>query len=44
MRHRRDARELAYRLTEHLGLEAESGVRQGLDLLLSIERDDACSR
>ena len=30
-----------YRLTEHLSLEAESGVRQGLDLLFSIERDDA---
>lgn len=30
-----------YRLTEHLSLEAESGVRQGLDLLFSVERDDA---
>ena len=30
-----------YRLTDHLGIEAESGVRQGLDLLFSIERDDA---
>ena len=30
-----------YRLTDHLSIEAESGVRQGLDLLFSIERDDA---
>ena len=30
-----------YRLTDHLSLEAESGVRQGLDLLFSVERDDA---
>ena len=30
-----------YRLTDHLSLEAESGVRQGLDLLFRIERDDA---
>ena len=30
-----------YRLTDHVSLEAESGMRQGLDLLFSIERDDA---
>ena len=30
-----------YRLTDHLSLEAESGARQGLDLLFSVERDDA---
>ena len=30
-----------YRLTDHFSLEAESGVRQGLDLLFSIERDEA---
>ena len=30
-----------YRLNDHLSLEAESGVRQGLDLLLRVERDDA---
>ena len=30
-----------YRLNDHLSIEAESGVRQGLDLLFSIERDDA---
>ena len=30
-----------YRLTDHLSIEAESGVRQGLDLLFSIERDGA---
>ena len=29
-----------YRLTDHLSLEAESGARQGLDLLFSVERDD----
>ena len=28
------------RLTDNLSLEAESGVRQGLDLLFSMERDD----
>ena len=30
-----------YRLSEHVSLEAESGVRQGLDLLFSVEGDDA---
>ena len=30
-----------YRLTDHLSLEAESGARQGLDLLFNVERDDA---
>ena len=29
-----------YRLTDHLSIEAESGVRRGLDLLFSVERDD----
>lgn len=29
-----------FRLTDNLSLEAESGVRQGLDLLFRIERDD----
>ncbi len=28
-----------YRLTDHLGLEVESGERHGLDLLFSVERD-----
>ena len=29
-----------YRLTDHFSIEAESGVRQGLDVLFSVERDD----
>ena len=29
-----------YRLSDHFSIEAESGVRQGLDLLFSVERDD----
>ena len=29
-----------YRLTDHFSIEAESGVRQSLDLLFSVERDD----
>ena len=30
-----------YRLTDHLSIEAQSGLRQGLDLLFRIEREDA---